>query len=1051
MDKLSAENLVTEAFNFPFNQSKYSELISNIFKSNISSNLETIYIEDNFRTYVNHIKLYNEYRDQNGKKIHAIEIELSDKVSFIRSRYIQRNIAIKYLKKNNCDALLVSFHNKKFEDWRLSLIIHEKSASLDNKGNIKLEIKTSSIKRLSYLLGKNETNFTAKSQILSLIIKEQNNLQDIQYAFSLEKVSDEFFEDYKNLYISLKAELDNILKNDQKIFEDFKNKNIQTYGFAKKLLGQIVFLYFLQKKGWLGIKKNEKGNFQKWGSGSKTFLRDIFNEYKKKILKGDNFFNSILEPIFYLALNNEEEYYEKLECKIPFLNGGLFTPFHDYNWSESNIRINDLIISNIFDVFDRYNFTIEEDQTFDSDVAVDPEMLGKVFERLLPENFRKGKGSFYTPREVVYYMSSECILNYLLSKTNQKFNSEDILNLIDYSIRLDEENDKKFREIFNLNDLNFLDKVLSEIKICDPAIGSGAFSVQIMTQVVNIRSTLLKLQNKEFDNYTLKRNFIENSIYGVDIDSSAIEIAKLRLWLSLVVDEKSYDKIQTLPNLDYKILQGNSLIQQYKHLDFSEKEDNLLFEDEETKNIKQELVNIQKEYIYSSSRKTSKRLREKLNNSIEQLIQKKDKNKNIGQNFFSLNQDRNFFLWNIFFLDAIENGGFDIVIGNPPYVFSRDSKLKGISPEDKKYFYKKYKLIDYKINYYLLFIELGARILKPNGFLGFIIPNNWMTINTNESIRKFVLSKSNVKIVNCTKKVFATPDVDASILFFNNKELLKDKINLLEYDGEFKLLKQIDKSIFQKDSFIINFEIALYKKCFEIFNKIENNSSKLFHFATVRTGIQAYGNNGGIPIQNAEMGKKRVYHSLKKINKDYIKYLDSNDVHRYKLDWSKEYIKYGENLFRRRTLKIFQNKRVLVKQIPSVPPYCINSVVAEETLINDVNTINIAEINNYSPYEIVGILNSKLTTFWFIFKFGKLQRSIFPQFKVGELQQFPIPKKLNSKNNSLTKKLDNLSIEKHKDPNISNIDNEIDKLVYEIFDIKENEILEIENYLLKYL
>lgn len=1048
MDKLSAENLVTEAFNFPFNQSKYSELISNIFKSNISSNLETIYIEDNFRTYVNHIKLYNEYRDQNSKKIHAIEIELSDKVSFIRSRYIQRNIAIKYLKKNNCDALLVSFHNKKFEDWRLSLIIHEKSASLDNKGNIKLEIKTSSIKRLSYLLGKNETNFTAKSQILSLIIKEQNNLQDIQYAFSLEKVSDEFFEDYKNLYISLKAELDNILKNDQKIFEDFKNKNIQTYGFAKKLLGQIVFLYFLQKKGWLGIKKNENGNFQKWGSGSKTFLRDIFNEYKKKILKGDNFFNSILEPIFYLALNNEEEYYEKLDCKIPFLNGGLFTPLNDYNWSESDIKINDQIISKIFDVFDQYNFTIEEDQTFDSDVAVDPEMLGKVFEKLLPDNFRKGKGSFYTHREVVNFMCKECILNYLLTKTHSKFNSNDLLNLIDHSIRLDEENDNKFTKIFKLDDLNLFDKLLSELKICDPAIGSGAFPVQMMTQIVNIRITLLKLQNKEFDNYNLKRNFIENSIYGVDIDSSAIEIAKLRLWLSLVVDEKSYERIQTLPNLDYKILQGNSLIQQYKNLDFSEKDENLLFEDEETKKIKEELNKIQKEYIYSSSKRTSKKLKEKLNTSIEKLIQKKDKNKNIGQNFFSLNQDRNFFLWNIFFIDAIESGGFDIVIGNPPYIFSRDTKLKGISAEDKKYFYKKFKLIDYKINYYMLFIELGAKILKPGGFLGFITPNNWMTIITNKSLRKFILSKSDLKIVNCKKKVFAA-GVDASILFFNNKELVNDKIDLLEYDGEFKLLKQVQKSIFQKDNFIINFEIALYKKCFEIFNKIEENCTRFFHYANIKQGIIAYGSGGGIPLQTVEIRKKRSYHSLNKIDQSYIKYLDSNDVHRYKLNWSKEYIEYGDNLFRKRTMTIFQKERVLVKQIPSKPPYCINSVVAKETFINDVNTINIAEITTFSSYTIAAILNSKLTTFWFIFKLGKLQRATFPQFKIDELRYFPMPK-LKEKNNKSFKILDKLSMEKHKDSKLNDNDNKIDDIVYNIFNISKDEITEIENYLAKY-
>ena len=168
MDKLSAENLVSQAFNFPFNQSKYSELISNIFKVTVKSELNAVPISDKFKNVISNIRIYSNYSDTKSKKIDALEIELNDNVSFNKSRYIQRNIATDYLKKNNCDAVLVSFYNKKGFDWRLSLITREINSHIDKKGNIKVQINTSPIKRLSYLVGQNEPNFTAKTQVINL-------------------------------------------------------------------------------------------------------------------------------------------------------------------------------------------------------------------------------------------------------------------------------------------------------------------------------------------------------------------------------------------------------------------------------------------------------------------------------------------------------------------------------------------------------------------------------------------------------------------------------------------------------------------------------------------------------------------------------------------------------------------------------------------------------------------------------------------------------------------------------------------------------------------
>ena len=185
MDKNSAENLVSSAFNFPFNQSKYSELISNIFKNTISIN-EIVIDEPDFKDFLQKINQYCEFTDEDGKKIHAIEVIVNEKVNFDKSRSLQRNFAIYYLKKYACDSVLISFYNKLSEDWRFSLVTREVEATL-NKGRIKVNITTSASKKLSYLVGKNEPNYTAKNQILNLIINNKNNLEDIKNAFSVEK------------------------------------------------------------------------------------------------------------------------------------------------------------------------------------------------------------------------------------------------------------------------------------------------------------------------------------------------------------------------------------------------------------------------------------------------------------------------------------------------------------------------------------------------------------------------------------------------------------------------------------------------------------------------------------------------------------------------------------------------------------------------------------------------------------------------------------------------------------------------------------------------
>jgi len=204
-------------------------------------------------------------------------------------------------------------------------------------------------------------------------------------------------------------------------------KQVSTVDFTKKLLGQIVFLYFIQKKGWLGVAKGDK-----WGDGPRSFLRQLAD---KAIREKKCFFNDILEPLFYDTLATDrghEAWCKTFSCRIPFLNGGLFEPLAGYDWENTTISFSNSLFTNqestpagdsgtgILDVFDRYNFTVNEAEPLEKEVAIDPEMLGKVFENLLEENRRKGLGAFYTPREIVHYMCQESLINYLDTALNTR-------------------------------------------------------------------------------------------------------------------------------------------------------------------------------------------------------------------------------------------------------------------------------------------------------------------------------------------------------------------------------------------------------------------------------------------------------------------------------------------------------------------------------------------------------------------------------------------------------------------------------------------------------
>ena len=474
--------------------------------------------------------------------------------------------------------------------------------------------------------------------------------------------------------------------------------------------------------------------------------------------KYENFFNDVLEPLFYDTLATDrghETWCTRFKCRIPFLNGGLFEPIGDYDWHKADIILPNKLFTNsdyveegitgtgVLDIFDRYNFTVNEAEPLEKEVAIDPEMLGKVFENLIEENRRKGIGAYYTPREIVHYMCQECLINYIDTAVNK---DKEIVPRADIEtfVRLGEQishyeavaAEYEFKMPKSIEKhAKPLDEALKSITVCDPAVGSGAFPVGMMTEVVRARAALTPYFNdaKDRTSYHFKRHAIQNCLYGVDIDAGAVEIAKLRLWLSLVVDEEEVKQVKPLPNLDYKVVAGNSLMGVEKNL----------FNNEQFNRIE----SLKPMFFDAADSKQKAQLKQQ----IEALI-------------YELTDGRARFDFGIHFSEVFHRtGGFDVVIANPPYVFGGN---KGISTEDKRIYKRLYVSGSNKINLFALFVEKGSQVLRKHGTLIYILPNTLLRVTSYSNTRHFIVEKLRVdKIVDLDIGVF--DDVTASTIIMS--------------------------------------------------------------------------------------------------------------------------------------------------------------------------------------------------------------------------------------------------------------------------------------------
>ena len=741
--------------------------------------------------------------------LQIFDVTVSDRVMMERNRVNIQRLIRKVMENYSSAFMLFHYENDTRWDWRFTFC-HKKGSQKE----------VTDSKRYTFLLGPGQSCRTAANNFNKLYENRDTlDMSKIEEAFSVEALTNEFFGKYKKEYdkfveyITGKRYVKKGNKYVEAIIHEphptlypcFSNNDKLVRDYVKKMLGRIVFLHFLQKKGWLGVPYNEE-----WGSGDRNFMLNLFKKATEE--QKENFLDEVLEGLFAEGLDcnradKGDLYDTKVEglrnCRIPYLNGGLFE--RDY-LDELAVRFPAEYFDSLLTMLSQYNFTIDENDPNDAEVGVDPEMLGRIFENLLEDN--KDKGAFYTPKEIVQYMCRESLIAYLQTDQNEE----------------DKETIRKFVTTHDaelLGDLKLdIEQKLLDVKICDPAIGSGAFPMGLLRELFFCRSAIEPNIIENAAN--IKRYIIQNNIYGVDIEQGAVDIARLRFWLALIVDEKTPE---ALPNLDFKIMQGNSLLESYEGIDLSklatmsdlqiyEPQRNLFGELEEqqikeiftqTDKLKEFQTNL-KRYFEVTAHDERALLRQSFDDYVRHTIiytldtYKRGEEKKVEQILLSTTltdkqkktiaeaekkiehyknvivsvqnmelPNSQFFLWHTWFHDVFSRPskeGFDIVIGNPPYVkeYVNRHAFDGFR-ETSPYYIGKMDL-------WYGFACHGIDLLCQGGHLCLIAQNNWTTSAGAKKMRNKIVEDARVlqMLDFNTYMVFENADIQTMIMLFEKNQ-----------------------------------------------------------------------------------------------------------------------------------------------------------------------------------------------------------------------------------------------------------------------------------------
>ncbi len=850
-------NLLDQAYN----QDNYINFLAEKF--NFSKNLVPIEVESNDE--VNTFKQLGTVTSQDGKKLPVFEIHIKPNTQLSRNRVQLRNLVAK--KINTEDGALAVYVDDENNQWRFSFIAIEYRFTDDG---IKPEQTAS--KRFTYLLGKNTQTRTAKKRFGK--INKQSKLKDLEQAFAVEALSKEFYDKLYKWYE--KAQTQVVFPNDEQAENHSQTSLI-------RLLTRLLFVWFLKEKKLINpdlfdentlktlIDYNEPSSFYK------AILQNLFFATLNRPIMGRSFrttTNGRPNKTNYLATNiyRYQSYFNGLEedkiialfDQAPFLNGGLFEcldreatdaekqaydndktirpigsairmeGFSDrddnklefYNSLFFNGDENDL---GLIDLFKQYQFTVEESTPLDVEIALDPELLGKVFENLLasynPETgkeARKATGSFYTPREIVNYMVDESLKQYLIQAVppddgDNKFFQEHLTDLFTSSDKTGELDTDKGNLIYE-TETPLLIEAISSIKIIDPAVGSGAYPMGILQRLVALLAILdpdnkrwkeqklaelpdlqsieedLKtsakisdakakkkaqeiLKDKEEDiicafknqdhNYLRKLYLIENCIYGVDIQPIAIQICKLRFFISLTIEQSPNKSkadnygIKALPNLETKFIVANSL------LPLGEMPKQRGIFDTGIEELQTKLAQVRHKHFSAKTLTTKRKYRDKDKDLREQMLEELTKSGITPAVEASM---KRIVHWDLYNQNAIADwfdpkwmfgvDSFDIVIGNPPYI--RHELIKEFKPQ----FEKSFSVFVGTADIYTYFYEKGVQLLNDNGHLCYITSNKWMRAKYGEKLRGFFKHQTQLKqIIDFEgQQVFENATVDTNIL-----------------------------------------------------------------------------------------------------------------------------------------------------------------------------------------------------------------------------------------------------------------------------------------------
>jgi len=968
-------------------------------------------------------------------------------------------------------------------------------------------------KRFTFYVSPNLENKTFKRQLKDC---DFTDLDSIKQAFSTQPITRDFYNELQNWYYYA---LDKVkFPDDYKYSDDpEKDREIRNAQNLIRLLTRLIFIWFLKEKGLVPNKLFDEKE-----------LKNIVKDFGK----GNNYYNAILQNLFFATLNrpikerdwaedkgfpaNKKDFgvkslyrYEdkfliskeevlKLFEDIPFINGGLFdcldkdkVYIDGFSRNEKKqAKISDELffseektadlskyglsknakVRGLIDILKSYNFTTDEATPIDQEIALDPELLGKVFENLLasynPETnttARKATGSYYTPREIVDYMVEESLIEYLKTKVPE---AENILDdLFSYSDEEPNISDDLRRKLI---------QAIDQIKIIDPACGSGAFPMGILHKLVFLlqkldpsneiwkdiqlertskeadavfrsekdkqeREKLLEEINENFDesinypDYARKLYLIENCIYGVDIQPIAIQISKLRFFISLILDQK-VDRskpnfgILTLPNLETKFISANALIGLEKPAQKS-------LRNPEIEKLEQELKFLRHRYFRIKSRaekiqlqNKDKELREKLKNAlIGDGWNDKVAEKIANFDIFDQNASADWFdpEWMFGVVD-----GFDIVIGNPPH--GADIK------KYKDYIEDHYKFYETRKNSASLFIEKGFNLLKEKGILSYVVPKSITYVDSWERTRKVVYKENKLLTLIDISKAFENVRLEQVILI---SQKIKEKSYFYKagdfWNVRIEIINDVNSEIVEKLEIL---PIYIDEIKLEILKKLMQDSIKLYNISETFRGLpfQRKISDTGYPIlRGKNINKYQIYREIDKVKLTKAE-LNSARVKKYMRP------------------KII-SQRIVAHVMKPFDRIIIMATYDKEgylTLDTVVNTF--LKDKSFSYEYILGILNSRLAEwFYYWFVYNRAIRTM--DFDEGYLGKLPI-KKINSKNqpiaDQIVQKVDQIlsltqsedyDTSQEKQQHVKNLEHEIDQLVYKLYGLTEEEIKIIEN------